>query len=276
MFAKLAPDTLRFRYAASVFSDSLRGSSMSKIHSASGAKITSVSTFLVAPSVILRTGIQHYLRGTRFKVAASVSSYDEIPQMDVAPEHAALLLIDGTVGHAQAVRDMKAFRSLHAGGRAVMFADSYEPQNLMAALDDGADGYLTTSVSQEALVLYLSLTMLGELMVPAPAVESLRKTVQLWHSAEIEVPEKSSTEPWDGHDRRKPQGLSFREASILRCLMDGESNKVIARKCDITEATVKVHIRAIHRKINVKNRTQAALWATAHLDRVERRMKHQT
>ena len=54
--------------------------------------------------------------------------------------------------------------------------------------------------------------------------------------------------------------LSPREKSILRCLVNGDSNKCIARKIDITEATVKVHVKAILRKIRVQNRTQAAIW----------------
>src|SRR6202022_267621 len=54
--------------------------------------------------------------------------------------------------------------------------------------------------------------------------------------------------------------LSTREKSILRCLIQGDSNKCIARKIDIAEATVKVHIKAILRKIRVHNRTQAAIW----------------
>jgi two-component system nitrate/nitrite response regulator NarL len=54
--------------------------------------------------------------------------------------------------------------------------------------------------------------------------------------------------------------LSPREKSILRCLVEGDSNKCIARKIDIAEATVKVHVKAILRKIRVQNRTQAAIW----------------
>src|SRR5260370_14635118 len=50
--------------------------------------------------------------------------------------------------------------------------------------------------------------------------------------------------------------LSAREKSILRCLIEGNSNKCIARKIDIAEATVKVHVKAILRKIRVQNRTQ--------------------
>ena len=55
--------------------------------------------------------------------------------------------------------------------------------------------------------------------------------------------------------------LSARQQSILRCLIQGDSNKTIARKMAIAEATVKVHVKAILRKIRVHNRTQAAIWA---------------
>src|SRR5918997_241157 len=56
-------------------------------------------------------------------------------------------------------------------------------------------------------------------------------------------------------------GLSPQEKAILGWLADGSSNKVIARKVDAAEATVKVHVKAILRKIGVQNRTQAAIWA---------------
>ncbi|XSC41943.1 response regulator transcription factor [Bradyrhizobium sp. RDT10] len=56
--------------------------------------------------------------------------------------------------------------------------------------------------------------------------------------------------------------LSPRERSIMRCLIEGDSNKCIARKIEIAEATVKVHIKAILRKIHVQNRTQAAIWGS--------------
>jgi DNA-binding CsgD family transcriptional regulator len=55
--------------------------------------------------------------------------------------------------------------------------------------------------------------------------------------------------------------LSARHKSILSCLIEGDSNKVIARKMSIAEATVKVHVKAILRRIHVHNRTQAAIWA---------------
>ena len=61
-----------------------------------------------------------------------------------------------------------------------------------------------------------------------------------------------------------PPHLSGREAQMLDGLVKGHANKVIARTCDITEATVKVHMKSILRKIRVDNRTQAAIWAIAN------------
>jgi DNA-binding CsgD family transcriptional regulator len=55
--------------------------------------------------------------------------------------------------------------------------------------------------------------------------------------------------------------FSAREQCVLRGLVNGDSNKTIARKHGIAEATVKVHVKALLRKIRVSNRTQAAIWA---------------
>jgi len=53
----------------------------------------------------------------------------------------------------------------------------------------------------------------------------------------------------------------MRELEILACLVSGHPNKIISRQLEISEATVKVHVKAILRKIGVQNRTQAAIWA---------------
>jgi two-component system nitrate/nitrite response regulator NarL len=56
-------------------------------------------------------------------------------------------------------------------------------------------------------------------------------------------------------------GLSQREEEILKSVVRGHSNKMIARTCGVTDATIKVHMKSILRKIRVENRTQAAIWA---------------
>ncbi|WP_343074138.1 LuxR C-terminal-related transcriptional regulator [Microvirga zambiensis] len=64
--------------------------------------------------------------------------------------------------------------------------------------------------------------------------------------------------------------LSPREADVLRGIMNREPNKVIARQFDVTESTVKVHVKSILRKIGAANRTQAAMWASDRMTPVPR------
>ena len=71
-------------------------------------------------------------------------------------------------------------------------------------------------------------------------------------------------ETGDWRSNAAEAGLSSREVEILESIMAGMANKVIARKFDICEATVKVHVKAILRKLGVENRTQAATWAVKH------------
>jgi two-component system nitrate/nitrite response regulator NarL len=63
-------------------------------------------------------------------------------------------------------------------------------------------------------------------------------------------------------DRGPLKRFSGRELNVLRHLQEGDPNKVIARGLGISEATVKVHIKSILRKAQLRNRTQVALWAT--------------
>lgn len=103
---------------------------------------------------------------------------------------------------------------------------------------------------------------------PANASESTTIAMATLADPQAALPDNSASKPNVGN-KAKPQlvprrilpELSEREIQILNGLVKGHANKVIARTCDITEATVKVHIRSILRKIRVGNRTQAAIWA---------------
>jgi DNA-binding NarL/FixJ family response regulator len=105
--------------------------------------------------------------------------------------------------------------------------------------------------------------MLGETFLPATVLAAISDDVD---------DEEDDDWPNDGKTAEKllePEGgnapqLSARERSILQCLIGGDSNKIIARKINIAEATVKVHVKAILRKIRVHNRTQAAIWAMSN------------
>jgi two-component system nitrate/nitrite response regulator NarL len=111
-------------------------------------------------------------------------------------------------------------------------------------------GILTYDLSAEDFVRSLRLICSGERLFPREL--TLRSTAG--------TPSHAALPPRSGVDR-----LSPREREILSHLTEGHSNKGIARTLGITEATVKVHLKSLLRKIRVDNRTQAAIWALSNL-----------
>ena len=112
--------------------------------------------------------------------------------------------------------------------------------------------------------------MLGDVVVPAPYLHAItarmERPVRLPSGAE-EVACVNGTANGTKHsfDQSAVKGFSKRQRTVLRLVVQGDSNKLIARQLLIAEATVKVHVRTILRKLKLHNRTQAAIWASNHL-----------
>jgi two-component system nitrate/nitrite response regulator NarL len=134
----------------------------------------------------------------------------------------------------------------YADVRIMVLSAELSVDELGACLRVGARGYLLSSISKEALVHSLTLVLLGETVFPSGLANA-------WVSGNLSRRRNAVVAP--------VQNLTNRENDILGCLMDGSSNKLIARNLGITEATVKIHMKSLIRKIGVQNRTQAALWA---------------
>src|SRR5207344_776288 len=135
---------------------------------------------------------------------------------------------------------------------------------VLSILEAGANGYVLKQVDYGTLTKSLDLVMLGETVLSSSVIELFTRQSKPISGGQrlLKGPTRQASE---AEYQRTPRKFSNREAEILDCLTRGEANKLIARKFDITEATVKVHIKAILRKIQVKNRTQAAIWAHANL-----------
>jgi two-component system, NarL family, nitrate/nitrite response regulator NarL len=219
-----------------------------------------VPTILVEKNTLFREGLSKLLAGTTFRVAATVSTADDL-KPNISSELRSMLIVLGLGdGDTTMERSITALRSRFCDSRIVVLADHYDADQLIAAFRMSANGYLTKSISCEALIKSLELTMLGESIVPSAILARMAS------EPELETVPDQSLIPEDTVVAHTPQLLSGRETQILQCLISGQSNKLIARKFDIMEATVKVHIKAILRKIRVQNRTQAAIWAINHLE----------
>jgi DNA-binding NarL/FixJ family response regulator len=223
------------------------------------------ATILVGKSILLREGLARILRSANFRIVASISCANDLPPS--RPQlHQPLFLIAHTGDNFDAaIEQIGIIRDRHPTARIAIVADRYRLGELVSALRAGAHGYFVDVMTCDVFIKSIELVMMGETIYP-PAFRSFVLDPEISHLDEA-VPREDQEQ---GHeqeqmiliteDTMEPPQLSPREKSILRCLVEGDSNKCIARKIDIAEATVKVHVKAILRKIRVQNRTQAAIW----------------
>lgn len=216
----------------------------------------SLATVIVGQNSLLREGCARILRSVNFRILASVSCDDDLPSK-FHPDPSLFLIFHTGNEFGLVAEQIKRFKGSYSNAQIAIVADCYRPDELVSAFRAGATGYFVEGITCDVFVRSLELLMMGETVLPTTFLSYV-----LGPEAE-RLGEDTHCE--DDHqdilviDDMAPQ-LSPREKLILRCLTEGDSNKSIARKIDIAEATVKVHIKAILRKIRVRNRTQAAIW----------------
>ncbi|TIU61320.1 MAG: response regulator transcription factor, partial [Mesorhizobium sp.] len=155
------------------------------------------------------------------------------------------------------------FKAIYPTSRVVALADHCRSTDIVSAFRAGADGYLIKVAAYDTFIKALELVMLGQTVLPAEtstAIQEIRHDLK----PDAVADELTKVVVKLEHEDQELSILSNRENCILRRLIEGESNKAIAREINIAEATVKVHVKAILRKIRVRNRTQAAVWAMNH------------
>jgi len=218
------------------------------------------ATILVGKSILLREGLARILRSANFRIVASISCANDLlpskPQL-----HQPLFLIAHTGDSFEAaIEQIAIIRDRHPTARIAIVADRYRLGEVVSALRAGANGYFVDVMTCDVFIKSIELVMMGETIYP-PAFLSFVLDPEI-NQPDDAVPREEQEQMIliATEDTIEPPQLSPREKSILRCLVEGDSNKCIARKIDIAEATVKVHVKAILRKIRVQNRTQAAIW----------------
>jgi DNA-binding NarL/FixJ family response regulator len=224
----------------------------------------SFATILVGKSILLREGLAGILHSADFRILASVSCADDLLASKLQQQQQLFIIVHTGDDFAAAVEQIELFREQHPGGRIAIVADHHRLDELVSAFRAGANGYFVDVMTCDAFIKSMELLMMGETIFP-PALSFILDSegddlCEVDHLDEaVPCDESNQAILVTTDDAFAPQ-LSPREKSILRCLIEGDSNKCIARKIDIAEATVKVHVKAILRKIRVHNRTQAAIW----------------
>jgi DNA-binding NarL/FixJ family response regulator len=217
------------------------------------------SIILVGKSLLLREGLAGILRSANFRILASISCAGDFLASRLQPRQPLFLIVHTGDDFDAVVEQIELLKNRHPGGRIAIVADHNRLVELVSAFRAGANGYFIDIMTCDVFIKSIELVMMGETVFP-PAFPSFVFDSEGDHLDEAHPRQESNQATLvTAEDAVVPQ-LSPREKTVLRCLIEGDSNKCIARKIDISEATVKVHIKAILRKIRVQNRTQAAIW----------------
>ena len=223
----------------------------------------SFAIVLVGKSNLLREGLARILRSANFRIVASASCADDLLPSKLQLHQPLFLIVHTSDDFDTAVEQIGLFRDQHPGGRIAIVTDHYRLGELVSAFRAGANGYFADVMTCDVFIKSIELVMMGETIFP-PALLSLVLDSKGEHLDQGAPRNENDQAILVGTENTFAPQLSTREKLILRCLIEGDSNKIIAQKIDIAETTVKVHVKAIFRKIRVKNRTQAAMWAMKH------------
>jgi two-component system, NarL family, nitrate/nitrite response regulator NarL len=215
-----------------------------------------VPTYILQSDGLFREGLRLLLLKTRFRPHGCAIDLEDLT--DVPYDKPVLFIV--AVGADQAVICSK-IRSRYPLAFIVAVADESNPRSLASALEDGANAALFNSVSSEDLVSTLQAVINGKLIL----IDARLWPIDLQPKAEERLPPLlADDDALEVADEPRGLKLSAREIAILQRIVQGDSNKHVARFFKIAEPTVKAHVKAIFRKIGANNRTQAAIWAMNH------------
>jgi two-component system, NarL family, nitrate/nitrite response regulator NarL len=222
-----------------------------------------VPAAIVGSSTLLREGVTRILNSARFRVFASKPTVTELELEKFPQSEPWLLIIECGNSAPTLTAHVAAIKEKFPLARVALLGHHWGMSEITAAFEAGANAYFAEATASDEFIKAIGLIMLGHQAVlpigpppraagPEPEIQSPRPY--------LPMPSESYALPRDS-----VMHLSPRESSILRCLARGASNKLIGREIKISEATVKVHVKAILRKIGAANRTQAAVWAMSNV-----------
>ena len=229
----------------------------------------SIALLLVDDHTLFRRGLKALLeQDDRFTVTAEAGDVGEALRC-LQRGQPDVILLDNHLPGVRGVDAIPALKEAAPEARVLMLTVSENENDLAAALQAGADGYLLKTVESDQLCETIVKVMDGESVISpemmtklvavfrsrpsaAPAVAPVAAPVSA--PVPLEVPRETAS----GADL-----LSPREREILLLIARGDSNKLIARELDIAETTVKIHVQHILRKLGLSSRVQAAVFATS-------------
>lgn len=178
-------------------------------------------------------------------------SADEGRRLVASHPDAGLLLLDLSLPGADGLAFLEELRGAAPALPVVVLSGSDRREDILRSIDLGAMGYIPKTSSNQVMLQALRLVLSGGVYLP-PVALAQRET--------------ANPVAFDGEPVRRTSarelGLTARQAQVLQLILQGKPNKVICRELGLAEGTVKIHVAAILRALNVSTRTQAVIEAS--------------
>jgi len=165
-----------------------------------------------------------------------------------------LVLLDLNMPQMNGLKTLEILKQLVPAPKVAILTVSDAQEDITAALRGGADGYLLKDMEPEDLLEKLQELAEGHLVMSPSIAECLALALR--------------TENQSIQETQAAKDLTEREREILIHISEGESNKMIARNLQIAEATVKVHVKHMLKKLQLRSRVEAAVWAVTHKNKL--------
>ena len=207
---------------------------------------------------LFREGLQSLLQRRNIEVVAAVGDgYEGIRlAKELNPD---IILLDMRMPIIDGISVLIQLNKLELNLPIVMLTTSSNEQDLLEALKNGASGYLLKDMEPDALVIALRDIDAGKTVV-APHLTSVLVRLIQGDTTTTEIQGPFSD-------------LTPRESEILKLIADGQSNKLIARNLGISDGTVKLHVKAVLRKLEVHSRVEAAVMYVEHFYQTKEQMQ---
>jgi two-component system nitrate/nitrite response regulator NarL len=202
------------------------------------------SIMLVDDHPLLRKGLKQLLAlEDELEVIAEASSgIDAIPlAVELDPD---LIILDLNMQGMDGIATLKRLRDEGVTSRIVMLTVSDADEDVVNAISNGADGYLLKDSDPELLLEHIKRALTGKMVLSEAVTQVLATALR---RPAVKAPAELNS-------------LTNREYEILSFIAKGLSNKLIARELNISDGTVKVHVKHLLKKLGLRSRVEAAVW----------------
>ena len=209
---------------------------------------TPASILLIDDHPLLRKGIKQLIEmEPDLEVAGEASNAIDGVRiaLELEPD---LILMDLNMPDVSGIEALRQLRAHNISSRIIMFTVSDQQDDVVEALRAGADGYLLKDMEPEDMINQLHQAAVGKLVISERLTSLLAEALR-----NNNKPQQPARPDFDS--------LTPREKDILKLIAEGLSNKMIGRKLDISDGTVKVHVKHLLKKLNLRSRVEVAVWA---------------